>query len=254
MLVIFAADLLTGADIRLHTLYVFPLAMVGLHCEKRRWLFGSIAVTIALQAATFLHERLALAPFLTDLGVATAAAVLTVFLAHNARVKYFSATQEARTDGLTNVANRRAMEEAIADELARCRRYGGGFALALVDIDHFKLLNDSRGHGTGDSALRALADALRSRARATDIVGRLGGDEFAVLMRGDMSEEEAISTCESMRAAVVARMAAVGLQSTVSIGCKRFVPTDVGTVEVLRIADTLLYEAKRLGRDRVVAA
>jgi len=123
-----------------------------------------------------------------------------------------------------------------------------------VDIDRFKLLNDSRGHAAGDAALRALADALRSRARRTDVVGRLGGDEFAVLMPGAMSTEEAMSTCESIRAAAVARMGTPRFALSVSIGCKRFTTAQIATDEVLQIADALLYDAKRLGRNRVVAA
>jgi diguanylate cyclase (GGDEF)-like protein len=252
MVAVFAADILTGAEIRLHTLYVFPLACIALHCDRREWIFVGFAVTLALQAVTFLHERLTLASFATDLVVAAAAALLTVSLALKARARYFLAAQEARTDGLTSVANRRALEEAITDELARCKRYGGGFCLALVDIDGLKLLNDSRGHSTGDEALRALAEALRSRARGTDVVGRLGGDEFAVLMRGDMSEHEAMSACESMRVAAAARMAAVRDHLSVSIGCKRFTAAQIDVDEALRTADVLLYEAKRLGRNCVV--
>ena len=254
MLAIFAADMLTGAEIRLHTLYVFPLSTIALHCDRREWVLGAIAGAVALQTATFFHEHLAFAAFATDIAVAAAAAVLTVFLARNARASYFLAAREARTDGLTNLPNRRALEEAITAELERCNRYGGGFCLALVDIDRFKLLNDSRGHAAGDAALRALADALRSRARRTDVVGRLGGDEFAVLMPGAMSTEEAMSTCESIRAAAVARMGTPRFALSVSIGCKRFTTAQIATDEVLQIADALLYDAKRLGRNRVVAA
>jgi diguanylate cyclase (GGDEF)-like protein len=251
MLAIFAADIATAADIRLHILYVFPLAAIALHADGPASVVCGLCTAVVLQAVTFVHDGSAPVPLATDMTVATSAALLVVFLARKTRSNYFLAVSEARTDGLTNVANRRALEEAIADEAARCERYGGSFCLALLDVDGFKSLNDVRGHATGDAALRALADVLRARVRRTDLVGRLGGDEFVVLMRGT-SEDEAHAACELLRDAVQQRMTAVGLPLTVSIGCNASIAAPVTVDDVLRRADALLYAAKHQGRNRVV--
>ena len=192
-LLVFAADMATGASIRLHSLYVFPLAAIALHAERRAWVGGGLAVSVLLQAWTFYDDDLTGVAFVTDLGVAVAAALLTVFLARRARRNYLLAMGEARTDALTAVANRRALEDAIAEEARRCERYGGAFCLAALDVDGFKELNDTRGHGAGDAALRLLADVLARRVRRTDLVARLGGDEFVVLMRGVSAAEGRIA-------------------------------------------------------------
>jgi diguanylate cyclase (GGDEF)-like protein len=253
MLAIFAADVATGSEIRLHILYVFPLAAIALHADATAWIICGFCAAVLLPVATFVYDGTPPIPLATDLTVAVAAALLVVFLARQTRRHYFLALSEARTDGLTRVANRRALEDAIGDEAARCERYGGSFCLALLDVDGFKSLNDARGHASGDAALRALADVLRARVRRTDLVGRLGGDEFVVLMR-ETSEDEARAACESLRGAVQERMTAIGLPLTVSIGCNASVAAPATVGDALRKADALLYEAKHRGRNRVVCA
>ena len=153
---------------------------------------------------------------------------------------------EARTDPLTGLLNRRALDERLEAELARQERAGGPVSLLLIDIDHFKHVNDVNGHAHGDEVLRGVADAMREVARTADVLGRIGGDEFALLL-ADTGEGgawvAANRLCDEIRR--------IGV--TASIGAVTAVTGGAWTVaDLLRAADEALYEAKRAGRDRAV--
>jgi diguanylate cyclase (GGDEF)-like protein len=153
---------------------------------------------------------------------------------------------EARTDPLTGLLNRRALDERLESELARQERAGGPVSLVLIDIDHFKSINDQHGHARGDEVLQGVADAMRDVARTADVLGRIGGDEFALLL-ADTGEGGAWVAsnrlCDRIRRHGV----------TASLGAVTAVAGSAWTVgDLLRAADEALYEAKRAGRDRAV--
>lgn len=156
---------------------------------------------------------------------------------------------EARTDPLTGLLNRRALDERLAEELARQHRGGGPVSLLLLDVDHFKRVNDERGHAHGDEVLRAVADAMREVGRATDVIGRIGGDEFAMLL---VDTGEAGAQVAAERLCDDVRCIRAGI--TASVGAATAEPSAGCTVsELVRAADEALYTAKHLGRDRAVA-
>jgi len=157
----------------------------------------------------------------------------------------------ARTDPLTGLLNRRAFEERLEEELARSERYGLPLSVLLVDVDGLKALNDQQGHRRGDAALRHVASALRSGSRQTDITARWGGDEFVVLAPAT-TRPEGVELAERIR---VASSLMSSPPVTASIGVATLDPRRrVEAVGALMIeADRALYEAKRLGRNRVVA-
>jgi two-component system cell cycle response regulator len=158
----------------------------------------------------------------------------------------------AATDGLTRVANRRSFEVALAREIARSRRTDEPTSLVLVDIDHFKALNDRYGHQAGDEVLKAVAAALVEGCRAADVVARYGGEEFVVVLHS-CATASAMETAERLRAAVSAVDVGTG-GVTASFGVATF-PYDAGDPHALvKTADTALYRAKREGRNRVVVA
>ncbi len=159
------------------------------------------------------------------------------------------------TDALTTLKNRRIAQERLDEECARAERYGTAFALLLVDLDGLKELNDRSGHRAGDLALRRAAAAIRSGARASDVAARWGGDEF-VLLAPNTGADEARRLAERIRAFAAEEAAAGGPEVTISVGVAEFDPARRrATPEALvRAADAALYEAKRLGRDRVVVA
>ncbi len=158
----------------------------------------------------------------------------------------------ALTDTLTGLANRRRLDEALANEVRRARREGHPLALLLLDIDWFKQLNDTHGHPAGDAVLRALGQLLgRFAQRAGDLAARFGGEEFVVLM-ANADATQAAAMAERIRRAVESSVAdPAGAPVTVSIGVATTGPSSTGEL-LVRQADAALYHAKREGRNRVV--
>lgn len=160
----------------------------------------------------------------------------------------------ATRDELTGLFNRRHMSELLAQQRLACHRSDDGFAVALVDLDHFKRINDAHGHAVGDSVLRAFAEQATTAMRATDTVGRWGGEEFLVIYPHSTAREAAQGAArlrERVAAAVVPTPGGPPLQFTVSIGLTEHVPPE--SVEALiERADRAMYQAKSEGRDRVV--
>jgi diguanylate cyclase (GGDEF)-like protein len=160
----------------------------------------------------------------------------------------------ATCDDLTGLANRRQFLAALEREMERVRRYQRSLCVAIVDVDHFKSVNDGHGHAAGDQVLRALADVLAATVRDVDAVGRLGGEEFGLMLpESDLSS--AVKVAERVRQAVAAMTLDVEGESlgvTVSVGLAQTTP-DCDMKGLLARADAALYTAKRNGRNRVIA-
>ncbi|MEF2230870.1 MAG: PAS domain S-box protein [Pseudodesulfovibrio sp.] len=161
----------------------------------------------------------------------------------------------ATTDALTGLNNRRWFMELAQTEFSRSRRYNRSLAMFMMDIDHFKLVNDTHGHDVGDQVLSALAGIAVGALREADLLGRLGGEEFGVLLP-ETSRQAAMDVAERLRLAVedaVIHTNAGDLRITVSIGVA-IMGGATGTVDaLLKDADVALYEAKQSGRNRVAA-
>ena len=179
--------------------------------------------------------------------VAVVGAVVRGLAARNERL-VAGLKAEARVDALTGLLNRRGFEERFAVEVARATRAGARLAVVTFDLDHFKRVNDERGHEAGDRALAALAAVIRDRARAGDLAARWGGEEFVVVLPG-AEADAARAFAERVRAA----LAATALGVTVSAGVGAGEPP-LDPRALLSAADAALYAAKRAGRDRTVVA
>lgn len=161
---------------------------------------------------------------------------------------------QARTDYLTGVFNRRHFVELAERELERAQRYGRPFTLLMIDIDHFKALNDTHGHGTGDAALQTLARVIGETLRGVDIFGRLGGEEFAaVLVETGESEAAEIANriCKAVAETEIAAPAGGAVRLTVSIGVAQPHGRATDFDAILNAADQAMYAAKQGGRNRV---
>jgi diguanylate cyclase (GGDEF)-like protein len=181
--------------------------------------------------------------------LSTAAAALESAHLHSA------ARELADMDGLTQLPNRRRFELDIDDEWERCRRYGRPLGLVMLDLDHFKRLNDEHGHLLGDQVLRQVASAIGSVLRTTDTAYRYGGEEIVVLLR-ETGLEDAAAAAERVRAAVadvrIDGHPTVTVSTSAGAASRR--TGMVHYTELVETADRALYEAKRLGRDRVAVA
>jgi two-component system, cell cycle response regulator len=165
----------------------------------------------------------------------------------------------SRTDALTGLYNRRHFEERLQEEFNRARRYGSPLSVMMLDIDHFKRLNDTFGHPFGDEVLRGVARTARGRMREVDLLARYGGEELCALLP-ETTPEDALGVCERVREAIEAlqweQQAADGtlhkVGCTASLGVASMPCANVLSAEALmRTADECLYTAKGAGRNRV---
>jgi diguanylate cyclase (GGDEF)-like protein len=158
-----------------------------------------------------------------------------------------AAERRAMTDALTGLANRAAFTRVLETAAAQAGRHGGGFALAFIDLDGFKSINDTHGHGAGDEVLVAVAARIRAAARASDQLCRLGGDEFVILLDGIAAEDQAANAA-ARYAAVIEAPIALADGSVVRVGASLGVarcPADGKTApELMQAADARMYASK----------
>jgi diguanylate cyclase len=262
-------------------LVLLGAGMIGFLIFPRRAVLLGLATLLLLEAGATLGERLDLipyAPLMAGHPYSATGRLASSWIAYMGSVT-FGATliiwalfayiitrwreQEARfrvlsiTDGLTRITNRRHFMELFRQELERTQRYRGRLACLLVDLDHFKEINDTHGHLVGDEVLMAVARALRDSSRNLDVVARYGGEEFALLLP-ETDREAARHVAERYRKTLEQVRIASGASSvgvTASIGVACYPDDSASTVdELLQRADTALYRAKDLGRNRVVFA
>jgi diguanylate cyclase (GGDEF)-like protein len=164
-------------------------------------------------------------------------------------------SEQANRDPLTGLYNRRYLDSTLDRELARCQREGQPLSLMLIDLDHFKKINDTYGHQAGDEVLRQLADMLGAQARMADVACRYGGEEFLLLLPG-MTQAVAMDKAERWRTEFSQNTIAFGefrLQATLSIGVATYPGHGTTAQSLIRSADEALYLAKTGGRNRVAA-
>ncbi|MBR9885920.1 MAG: diguanylate cyclase, partial [Oceanospirillales bacterium] len=157
------------------------------------------------------------------------------------------------TDTLTGIANRLKLDEFLNTEFSRAQRYGSAFSVILLDMDHFKRINDQFGHLVGDSVLKEIAALLTQETRSTDLVGRWGGEEFLVICP-NTTGQDALVCAEKLRKAVE-HFLFTGVESaTISLGISSYQTTDTSTDMLVTRADTALYRAKSQGRNQACFA
>jgi two-component system, cell cycle response regulator len=167
---------------------------------------------------------------------------------------YLDTCEEAAfTDHLTGLANRRRFERQLEREVTRTLRYGRPFCLLLLDIDNFKLVNDTYGHDAGDEAIRQLAKTLQAGTRGIDLAARIGGEEFAVILP-ETNFEVGFEVAERLRHAIKQDEIPTVGHITASFGVAEFPACAQTGRELLMAADAAMYEAKRQGRNRVERA
>jgi diguanylate cyclase (GGDEF)-like protein len=157
------------------------------------------------------------------------------------------------TDELTGLRSKRFLNDELARELSRARRYNRQLSLLMIDIDNFKAVNDQHGHQTGDITLRAIAETIVGCLRCDATAARFGGEEIVVLLP-ETRLDEAATVAERVRAAVATRVVsfrAVSLQVTVSIGCASYSHADKDDSVLFERADHMMYAAKEAGRNAV---
>jgi len=248
-------------------LYAPPLMML-FTCFAAAWFLGPrmlalhMVLVVVAVAGALEHSYPDLAAWIVQVAVNSLVLdmfTLAVFLLRRRVQRLLDETQAlSSTDPLTGLANRRWLVAQAPRIWRQARRDGQRVAALVLDLDHFKRLNDDHGHATGDAVLRAVAAALATTVRPADVLARTGGEELVVL--GLVSDpSEARQLAERLRQAVSRSSAVTARTVTVSIGVALALPTSVDEVtdalwRLIDRADAAMYEAKRTGRDRVTVA
>lgn len=246
-----AGDYLTGTDANLTLFYLVPIGY-GMWFSSLRGgvglALGSAVVSTCadvLWRMSYTPRTLALPTQLWNGLMLLGTSLALVGMLSVLKERLAAEELLARTDALTQIANRRAFFEAASLELERARRHGRAITVAYVDLDDFKRVNDRRGHAEGDALLVTVAQTLRRATRAVDAVARLGGDEFGLLLpETDAAEAEVLLT--RLRATLLsATERHGGWDVGFSIGAAVFVSPPGDVDELMARADELMYAAKR---------
>jgi diguanylate cyclase (GGDEF)-like protein len=214
------------------------------------FLSACYAGVVAGSADDFAQDSLR---WITTVGSLLVAGLIVHALANRTRRLIDRLTSAARTDPLTGLLNRKGFNEACAAEVSRAARTGRRFALLVGDLDNFKQVNDRRGHHAGDEALERVSAILAAGTRGADRAARLGGEEFALLVP-DADAAVALATAERVSERVREAFAGEPVPLTISFGIALYPDHGLTGEELLRPADSALYEAKAAGRDRSVVA
>ncbi|QOY96690.1 GGDEF domain-containing protein [Massilia sp. UMI-21] len=238
---------------------MFPLALVEPRLRRVAVMVVPPALLFAALGAAVLPEQVFVSSVLVYAVMLALTVAVAVFQGRLLRRKFMAEralTWSVRHDSLCGVLARGYLLELAGHDLALARRHGRPLAIGMLDIDHFKCVNDTWGHAAGDALLRAVSKACAGALRASDYFGRIGGEEFVCVMP-ETDEVEALACAERMRMAV----AAVRLQTpsalvrcTISVGVAQLEHAHADVDALLAAADEALYRAKSNGRDRVELA
>jgi diguanylate cyclase (GGDEF)-like protein len=206
---------------------------------------GALALIVSRVSGRFDEDQLSIAVTLFE----------QCFIAYRNANLFSQVTYLANSDELTGLSTRRCFFERAGAAVAAAQRRGEPLAAIMLDVDHFKSINDKHGHPVGDEVLKALGARLRETLRASDVVGRYGGEEFVAILAG--ASPTVAEIAERLRRSVSATPIETRdgpIPVTVSIGLAFLTPDDCDLDALLRRADASLYQAKRGGRNQVVAA
>ncbi len=244
-------DILTGFEISLSFFYLIPITLVTWTQGERPGqamavLCGGLWLLASLWAGTGDSSR-----FVLMWNIATRLAIFLLVAALLARLHGHlrSETKLAHTDYLTGALNSRAFYERLGEELERARRYGRPFAVAYLDLDDFKAVNDAFGHRAGDAALRKVVETISRNTRSMDALARLGGDEFALLL--PETGEEAGLLLDRLHKLLTSELNKDGPAITLSMGSTAFLSPPPSVDEAIRLVDTVMYRIKKMGKNAI---
>lgn len=244
-------DGITGPEYSFSAFYLIPVVFTAWYAGRGAGVAVAVAGAIAWLAADVAgksYQKHALTRIWNDV-VELSLFLASAFVISALRGRLEREEEQARTDQLTGIANRRRFNELAGDEIRRSRRYRNPFTVMYIDIDNFKVVNDTMGHSEGDHLLRQVAETIGKSIRESDTVARLGGDEFALLLpeAGDSAARSVAAKVRGRLAEEVERRWPV----TFSIGMVTYLNAPATVDDMIRRADLLMYEVKGTGKDEL---
>jgi diguanylate cyclase (GGDEF)-like protein len=250
---IFYVDWMTSDTFAAAGLYVLVAALFyGLRSRAIFIGYGILGAALTFAASVPDFDQPDFLNFAINRGLITAALVSTLLLLYHNNRSSEVLRRLATTDPLTGAYNRRHFMELMAREQRRADRYATVYSILMIDIDHFKRVNDTYGHQVGDQAIQAMAEACRKTTRPTDVVARYGGEEFVIALT-HTELDRAVKVAERLRQAVAQISLGTDhgvLSFSASIGVSTYVDTS-NIEQLIARADQALYKAKHAGRNRV---
>ncbi len=244
---------LTGSEYALSVFFMFPIVLIT-------WYVGIIAgISMAVfSTATWLVADLwllkefstPLVPFINEF-FRLVVFVFVVLVVGSLKTALETQKKIARTDTLTALANRLAFFEAAEKEIHRARRFNDPVSIVYIDIDNFKLVNDSRGHAAGDRLLQATAKIIVENIREIDLAARIGGDEIGLLLV-KTNVSGAVTLAEKLKTRLDDQMRRKNWPVTFSMGVATFPKINASVGDMMNVADRLMYAAKHQGKNRIV--
>ena len=253
LLVVGYLDYITGPEISMSLFYFAPIMLAGWFFYRRRAsaiFLPFLAAGIWLAADLFSGTRTAgtWIPF-WNAAIRLGMFLIISLMISRLRSAHANEQELSRTDALTGVYNSRYFEELVDAEILRSTRFSEPFSFVYFDLDNFKSVNDTLGHGEGDALLRTVTATVRAHVRGTDVMARLGGDEFAILF--PRTDSVQCRTILDKVVSIISKEVASRWPVTLSAGALTFRKPPAGWDDVVKAADALMYQAKRAGKDRV---
>lgn len=247
-------DHLTGAHVSMMLLFALPILVSAWYCGKSEGVIVAFVATISWFVANVLNkpsgESDAILSWnaLTRLGIFVLIAY-SVSLQSKLRLALEREKMRANTDRLTGLYNKDAFRERVEEEINRARRYNHPLSLAFIDLDNFKIVNDTEGHARGDRLLQHVSETITGTIRKTDIAGRIGGDEFTICFP-EADEESVHKAIDKLVKALYIMTSQSGWQVTASIGVVTCLHISDTYDALLGQADKLMYVAKGKGKNK----
>jgi diguanylate cyclase (GGDEF)-like protein len=244
-------DYITGVELSFSLFYLLPISLLAWTVSERfglvmAFLSAGIWQTVDVWSGI---KYSSVFPYVWNTVIRLGFFLLPVFMIRlNRAVQHEQAL--ARTDFLTGVLNARSFRELAQMEINRSVRYQRPFTIAFIDVDNFKTINDTFGHTTGDTVLRAIAESIQAHLRKTDIVARVGGDEFVVLLP-ETDAQTAPIVISNMQRELLKEMNENGWSVTFSIGVLTLTAPQLSVDEMLGRADQLMYTVKNGGKNNI---
>ncbi|TAK14116.1 MAG: diguanylate cyclase [Anaerolineae bacterium] len=248
-------DLITGYELAFSLFYFAPISLTAWYAGRRvglpiallsafSWLFAEVTAGQAFSSQSVV---------IWNTVVRSSVFMLIALLTADLRRSMYEERRLSRTDGTTGALNSRYFLHLLELEIDRATRFQHPFTLVFIDMDNFKQVNDTFGHLNGDEVLRNFAHAAQQNLRKSDLLGRMGGDEFAILL-SVLDENTAKETLERIRLTTMAEMESLGVPVTISMGAVTFNQNPGEPDRAIRMADHLMYDAKRSGKNRLLTA